>query len=107
MAGAFTDLVERLMRERGVSARELARLAHYDPGGMHRIISGRRRCPPNVARAIDEALTAGGAVTAAAAAAPEPPPDTEKVRRALDDALADGMISPVLRSEERRVGKEG
>jgi hypothetical protein len=96
MAGAFTDLVERLMRERGISARELARLAPYDPGGMHRIISGQRRCPPSVARAIDEALEAEGTVIAAAAAAPEPRPDTEKARRALDDALADGMMSPVL-----------
>jgi hypothetical protein len=47
-------------------------------------------------RLIDDALGAGGDVVAAAAAAPEPPADNEKVRRALEDALADGMMSEGL-----------
>lgn len=96
MAGSFTDLVEGLLRERGITGRELARMLPYDPGGMSKIISGQRRCPPHLARAMDEALAADGAVIAAAAAASEPPPDSERVRRALEDALADGMMSPGL-----------
>jgi hypothetical protein len=96
MAGSFTDLVERLLSERGISGRELARLVPYDPGGMSKILTGQRRCPPQVARGIDKALGAGGAVVAAAAESPEPPPDSERVRRALEDALADGMMSPML-----------
>jgi hypothetical protein len=96
MAGSFTYLVERLLRERGITGRELARTVPYDPGGMSKIISGQRHCPPHVARAIDALLGANGAIIAAAAEAPEPPPDSEKVRRAIDDALADGMMSPAL-----------
>lgn len=33
---------------------------------------------------------------AAAAASQEPPPDAEKIRRSLEDALADGVMSPAL-----------
>lgn len=92
MAG-FTELVRSAMAERGISLRSLAAQVNYDDGGLSKIIAGRRRCPPNLAALIDDALGAGGAITAAAAAAPEPPADAEKVRRALEDALADGMMS--------------
>jgi tetratricopeptide (TPR) repeat protein len=87
------------MSERGVSVRGLAAQVRYDQGGLSKVIAGRRRCPPNLARLIDDALNADGAVIAAAAAAPEPPTDAEHVRRALEDALADGMIKDVLLSE--------
>lgn len=92
----FTELVIRLLGEKHMSGRELARVVHYDPGGMTRIINGERRCPPKLAAAIDGALDADGAVKAAAAAAPERPPDAEKTRRALDDALADGMMPSTM-----------
>lgn len=95
MAG-FTETVRRLMAEHGVSIRGLAAQVSYDQGGLSKIIAGNRPCPPYLARAIDDALHAGGTVIAAAAAAPAPPPDTEKIRRALEDALADGMMSPAL-----------
>ena len=83
MAG-FTELVRSAMAERGISLRSLAAQVNYDDGGLSKIIAGRRRCPPNLAALIDDALGAGGAITAAAAAAPEPPADAEKVRRALE-----------------------
>jgi tetratricopeptide (TPR) repeat protein len=84
------------MAERGVSVRGLAAQVKYDQGGLSKIISGQRRCPPNLARLIDEALDADGDVTAAAAEAAEPPPDTERVRRALEDALTDGAMPAAL-----------
>lgn len=95
MAG-FTELVRSLMAERSVSVRGLATQVKYDQGGLSKIIAGQRRCPPYLANLLDDALGAGGTVIAAAADAPEPPPDAEKVRRALEDALADGMMSADL-----------
>jgi len=95
MAG-FTETVRRLMAERGVSVRQLAREIHYDDGGLSKIISGQRPCPPAIARAIDDALGAGGAILAAAASSPAPPRDAERVRRAIEDSLAGGMMSPPL-----------
>jgi len=92
MAG-FTELSRSLMRERGITVRGLAAQVHYDQGTLSKILSGHRRCPVNVARLIDDALGADGRIIAAAAASPGPPPDAEKVRRALDDALADGAMS--------------
>jgi tetratricopeptide (TPR) repeat protein len=95
MAG-FTELTRRLMDDRGISVRRLAELVHYDDGGMSKILRGLQSCPPYLARAMDDALGAGGAITAAAARAPAPPPDTEKARRALEAALAGGMMSAGL-----------
>jgi tetratricopeptide (TPR) repeat protein len=92
MAG-FTELVRSLMAERGVSVRGLAARVSYDQGGLSKIIAGHRRCPPDLARLIDRELDAGGEVIAASAEAHEPPPDAERVRRALEDALADGAAS--------------
>jgi hypothetical protein len=92
----FKETVLSLLAERRISRRGLAPLVNYDQGGLNRIINGKRRCPPNLARRIDDALDAGGAIVAAAADSPEPPADTEKVRRMLDDTLAEGMISAAL-----------
>lgn len=92
MAG-FTELARSLMGERGITMRGLAALVHYDQGGLSKIIGGQRRCPESLARLIDDALDADGCIIAAAAVAPGPPPDAEKVRRALNDALADGAMS--------------
>ena len=95
MAG-FTELVRYLMSESDMSVRGLAAQVNYDQGGLSKIIAGQRRCPPALARLIDSALDAGGTVAEAAARAPEPPADAERVRRSLEDALADGMMSPGL-----------
>ncbi len=95
MAG-FTELARALRDERGISVRGLAAQVPYDDGGLSKILDGKRRCPPWIARRLDEILGAGGELAAAAAAAPEPPADAEKIRRALEDALADGMMSTGL-----------
>lgn len=107
MAG-FTDLVTRLMDEQDVSLRELSRRTSYDSGGLSRVVNGARRCPPALARAIGDALGARDDVIAAAAAAPEPAPDAEKIRRSLEDALADGMMSAaVLDDWDAQVARHG
>jgi hypothetical protein len=51
MAG-FSEVVRSLMSERGVSVRGLAAQVRYDQGGLSKVIAGRRRCPPNLARLI-------------------------------------------------------
>lgn len=84
------------MSDRGISVRGLAARVNYDQGGLSKIIAAQRRCPPYLARLIDDELDAGGAVISAAANAPEPLPDAENTRRALDDVLAEGMMSPAL-----------
>jgi hypothetical protein len=68
------------------------------PTARMRRQAGQRHCPRYLARAIDNALKAEGAVIAAASASP-PPPDAEKVHRSLEDALADGVMSPALPDE--------
>jgi tetratricopeptide (TPR) repeat protein len=98
MAG-FTEVVRSLMGERGLSVRGLAAQVNYDQGGLSKIIAGHRRCPPYLATLVDDALDAGGTIVAAAAHAPEPPVDAERVRRALEEALADGMMSADLLSD--------
>ncbi len=70
--------------------------AHGRPRYQRARPGGKRPCPPYLARAIDDALDAGGQVRKAAAAVPVPLPDTEKVRRSLEDVLADGQMSPAM-----------
>ncbi len=48
----------------GNSLRGLAAQVYYDGGGLSKIVSGQRRCPPNLARLIDGTLGAGARVTA-------------------------------------------
>lgn len=89
-ANTFTEVVADFMRQRGVTGRGLAGMVPYNAGGMSKILSGSRRCPPGVAARIDDILDAHGDIKRAAAAAPESPPGAEKTRHALEDALAAG-----------------
>jgi len=68
-------VVDRLARERGMSHNALAKAVHHDPSYLSRALRGIKPCGPALARAIDEALGAGGEVIAAAArSAPRPAP---------------------------------
>src|SRR6266571_3387145 len=58
----FTAEVRRFMTERGMSLRGLARAAGYDPSYLSKILSGRKPASPYMARCLDEALGAGGAI---------------------------------------------
>ena len=55
------------MDERGISLRTLAKAVHHDPSYVSRALRGIQPCGPAMARAIDEALSAGGEVIEAAA----------------------------------------
>ena len=85
----FTAEIRRLMTERGMSLRGLARAAGYDPSYLSKILSGRKPASPYVARCLDEALGAGGAIERIASQ----PPDPQAGRRS--PALAEAHPGPV------------
>ena len=55
----FHVAVRRLMTERGLSLRGLARQAGYDPSYLSKVVNGKKTCPPFMARRLDEILAAG------------------------------------------------
>ncbi|MGH3191688.1 MAG: helix-turn-helix domain-containing protein [Streptosporangiaceae bacterium] len=69
----FASEVRRLMAERGMSLRGLARAASYDPSHLSKILSGRKPASPYLAARLDDALGAEGKIAAAAAATPPAP----------------------------------
>ena len=60
----FGGEIRRLMAERRVGLRELARLVHYDPGYLSKVVNGRKTVSRDLARCLDAALDAGGVVAA-------------------------------------------
>jgi transcriptional regulator with XRE-family HTH domain len=76
----FTTQARRLMDGRGMTLRALARAAYCDPSLLSKVLSGKREPSREMARALDGALAAGGALAAAAAAAaPVSPASAEAV----------------------------
>jgi tetratricopeptide (TPR) repeat protein len=70
MAGGvseFSDELCRLMDERGVGVRELARQVPCNPGYASNLRNGRKRPSPSMAVRLDEVLDAGGTLVALAA----------------------------------------
>ena len=65
----LNSVARRLMEQRGVSLRALAKAVHQDPSYLSRVLRGLKPCGPKLARDIDDALTAGGEVIRAAALA--------------------------------------
>jgi transcriptional regulator with XRE-family HTH domain len=63
----FPGEVRRLMAERGMSLRGLAKAASYDPSYLSKVLSGQKPHNPQLAARIDDALGAGGAIKATAA----------------------------------------
>ena len=66
MSDFGTELV-RLMAERGTGVRELARACYVNPSHISNIRSGKARPSPELARAIDDHLGAGGQLAALSA----------------------------------------
>jgi transcriptional regulator with XRE-family HTH domain len=60
----FSGELCRLLAERGMSQRELARRANYDCGFVNKLCRGTRPATSAVARRLDEVLDAGGALMA-------------------------------------------
>jgi len=65
---AFGQEMRRLMAERGLGLRELARRASYDPGYLSKVANGRKDVSRDLARRLDETLGAGGGLEAFRAA---------------------------------------
>jgi transcriptional regulator with XRE-family HTH domain len=70
----FAAEVRRLMAERGMSLRGLAKAASYDPSYLSKVLSGHKPSSPYLAARLDDALGAGGAIRDAAQ---QPPPRRE------------------------------
>jgi transcriptional regulator with XRE-family HTH domain len=67
----FAAEVRRLMTERGMSLRGLAKASNYDPSYLSKVLSGHKPSSPYLAARLDDALGAGGSIRDAAQ---EPPP---------------------------------
>jgi len=67
----FAAEVRRLMAERGMSLRGLAKASNYDPSYLSKVLSGHKPSSPYLAARLDDALAGSGMIRAAAQ---EPPP---------------------------------
>jgi hypothetical protein len=65
----FSEFLIRVMTEREVGVRELARQVPCNPGYLSNLRNGRKRPSPSVAARLDELLDAGGSLAVFAAAA--------------------------------------
>jgi hypothetical protein len=101
----FGSEVARLLSERGMSLRQAARLTHYDPGYLSKVINGTKRPSPGLAGALDDALGAGGTLTAIASGALNPDDAarltwTARNPRRVDHA-ATASLAAVLAAQRR------
>ena len=62
----FSDVLDRLIRESGTEAQEIARQVPCNAGHVSRLRTGRKRPSLQVAGRLDEVLGAGGELVAAA-----------------------------------------
>lgn len=62
----FAAEVRRLMAERGISLRGLAKASNYDPSYLSKVLPGQKPSSPYLAARLDDALNAGGAIRDAA-----------------------------------------
>ena len=66
----FAAEVRRLMAERGMSLRGLAKASNYDPSYLSKVLSGHKPSSPYLAARLDDALGAGGTIRDAAQQSP-------------------------------------
>jgi transcriptional regulator with XRE-family HTH domain len=57
---AFAEKLQQLRRQRGLSLRDLAGLAHYGKSYVHELETGKKPPTPAIAWRLDEALNADG-----------------------------------------------
>jgi hypothetical protein len=92
------SVVIRLREQRGISQNALAKAIHYDPSYLSKALRGIKSCGPALARAIDEALDADGAIIEAAARAEadgRSPLPAAGLPGPGDDERSRGMISTI------------
>lgn len=56
----FRGFVHQAMESRGLSLRKLAKAVNYDPGYVSRVLGGKRRPSPGLARALDNFFESDG-----------------------------------------------
>jgi transcriptional regulator with XRE-family HTH domain len=76
----FADEVRRLIAERGMSLRGLAKASNYDPSYLSKVLSGHKPSSPYLAARLDDALGANGKIRDAAQE--EPPRRAGRARMA-------------------------
>ena len=101
----FGGEVARLLSERGMSLRQAARLTHYDPSYLSRVVSGRKAPSLPLAEALDRVLGADGALMALAADSLNPGDAAQlgwamRNPRHVDHAAVDGLAA-VLAAQRR------
>ena len=107
----FGEELRRLLAERGVSLRNIARQVECSPGYLSNVASGRKPLTPSLAVRLDRVLGTGDQLIAYALR-PEPKyssgPDIDLIRRGLDDTLSEGaMAQAALDDWERMVIRYG
>ena len=90
----FSGELVRLMAERGTGVRELARACYVNPSHISKIRSGKARPSPELARAIDEQLRAGGSLAELAAV-----PASLEVAGASDEIAALELVRRAVASD--------
>src|SRR5690242_2874665 len=70
----FAAEVRRLMAERSMSLRGLAKASNYDPSYLSKVLAGHKPSSPHLAARLDDILAASGTIRDAAQ---QPPPRRE------------------------------
>ena len=83
----FSGEVRRLMAERGMSLRGLAKASNYDPSYLSKVLSGHKPSSPYLAARLDDALGAGGKIRDAAHEAPPRRPRKASMARKSSGAV--------------------
>ena len=107
----FGEELRRLLAERDISLRNIARQVECSPGYLSNVASGRKPLTPSLAVRLDRVLGTGDQLIAYALR-PEPEyssgPDIDLIRRGLDDTLSEGaMAQAALDDWERMVIRHG
>ena len=107
----FGNELRRLLAERGISLRNIARQVECSPGYLSNVASGRKPLTPSLAVRLDRVLATGDQLIAYALH-PEREyssgPDIDLIRRGLDDTLSEGaMAQAALDDWERMVIRYG
>jgi len=97
----FCVEVRRLLAERGMSLRELARRSHYHASHVSNVLNGRKRVTAHMAEDIDKTLGAGGKLAALVPAMAET--DCERPGRVGHSVTGDQLQTA---TEDERISAE-
>jgi tetratricopeptide (TPR) repeat protein len=94
MQETFAQLLERLLRERGLSVRDVAGLASVGKSTVSALANGTRKPSPQIAAALDHALGANGLLMDSAASSGKSPLErAADLQRGLMDTLTAGPLN--------------